>query len=355
VDSKRNFGLDLIRATAILLVVFAHYFASTPLRIGGLLGVELFFVLSGYLIGGILFRSLSNQTISSKSLFVFWNRRWFRTLPNYIFFLGVFTVLAFFNGNLNFKTWLLYPAFLQNIAWPIPNFFGVSWSLSVEEWFYLLFALALFICAKIKPNSARQIELAVLAIFFTIPFILKLIFAGRIDIETMRTIVVFRLDAIMIGVLAAWINMHFRVTWVFLSNPFAFMFSPVLISVGTIMFYGRNPTLAALSFTPISFGVALAIPLLTKWSEFKNLPGRFITYISTVSYSAYLLHMPLFDISEKLLHNSILLSGHLKLVERLVMISATFAAAWIPYVFIEKRFLKLRPSDRPVVYLPTQV
>lgn len=76
----RNFGLDILRATAILLVVFAHYFASTPLEAGGLPGVEIFFVLSGFLIGNILIRSFQNQGPTAGTLRVFWLKRWFRTL-----------------------------------------------------------------------------------------------------------------------------------------------------------------------------------------------------------------------------------------------------------------------------------
>src|ERR1700683_4648133 len=78
--SGRNFGLDVMRATAILLVVFAHYFASTPLQGGGLLGVEIFFVLSGFLIGDILIRSLQHDGATPATLKTFWMKRWFRTL-----------------------------------------------------------------------------------------------------------------------------------------------------------------------------------------------------------------------------------------------------------------------------------
>ena len=64
----RNFGLDVMRAIAILLVVFAHYFATTPLGLGGYCDVEIFFVLSGFLIGNILIRSFQSQGATVPSL-----------------------------------------------------------------------------------------------------------------------------------------------------------------------------------------------------------------------------------------------------------------------------------------------
>ena len=96
-ESKRLFGLDILRTTAIMLVVFMH---------GGIIlkdsaidgfpyfrlidGVDIFFVLSGFLIGGILLKDINSaEKFGFKSLFTFWKRRWFRTLPNYYLILTV--------------------------------------------------------------------------------------------------------------------------------------------------------------------------------------------------------------------------------------------------------------------------
>ncbi|MFD0989494.1 acyltransferase family protein [Mariniflexile jejuense] len=94
IDYKhRIFGLDVIRAVAILLVIFSH---STILlfpdkettllviiRFFGTIGVDLFFVLSGFLIGGNILKQLAQEKTALKDFVYFWIRRWFRTLPNY--------------------------------------------------------------------------------------------------------------------------------------------------------------------------------------------------------------------------------------------------------------------------------
>ncbi len=87
---KRVFGLDLMRAFAIIFVVMGHGSwmldkADTDFPwIGFIDGVELFFVLSGFLIGGILIKLFQNtKSLGVKTLWNFWIRRWFRTLPNY--------------------------------------------------------------------------------------------------------------------------------------------------------------------------------------------------------------------------------------------------------------------------------
>lgn len=111
----RNIGLDLPRAAAITLVVASHYVSHYPLL--GVYGVELFFALSGFLIGGILYRELAapgDWTLPRVKRF--WLRRWYRTLPNYYLFLGVAVVFhAFYGGLPSPGGFLPYLVFAQTI------------------------------------------------------------------------------------------------------------------------------------------------------------------------------------------------------------------------------------------------
>ena len=133
--SQRISGLDLLRALAILLVLLAHYpktgsgLFTRALNLGWT-GVDLFFVLSGYLIGGQLFKSLAEG--EQVGYGIFYLRRLLRTLPSYYVVLGVYFLLSPAPG------WR-YLVFLQNFD--NPKTFAPSWSLCVEEQFYLVFPL----------------------------------------------------------------------------------------------------------------------------------------------------------------------------------------------------------------------
>jgi len=161
VAANRIFGLDLLRCLAIILVLITH---TIPLldpagfvKISvytGYFGVELFFVLSGFLIGTILLKVYYQENqLNFSNIKIFWMRRWFRTLPNYYLMFLVYGILLYFAHHLNVFghiRYLSYLFFLQNSVTPQPNeFFPVAWSLSVEEWFYLIFPVLLFLLTKV--------------------------------------------------------------------------------------------------------------------------------------------------------------------------------------------------------------
>ena len=156
--ASRVFGLDLLRAAAIMMVICSHGFvvlyshfgdSLAILGHGGFYGVELFFVLSGFLIGQILIRNGSDLAQGGKVAF-FYVRRWFRTLPLFFLFLIVNIVFErlFRAHPVGFGEGLSHGFFLRNFASFQMTFFPESWSLAIEEWFYLLFPAALWLGLK---------------------------------------------------------------------------------------------------------------------------------------------------------------------------------------------------------------
>lgn len=217
--TERRPGLDLLRACAITFVVLAHgltfLYPHVPwlgyLGHLGSYGVDLFFVLSGYLIGGILLRH-GDKLKSPPVLVGFWLRRWLRTLPNYFLFLAVnlIVVIFIYRRAADWRGEVLPSAvFLQSVTKPPGGFFTESWTLAIEEWFYLLFPLALCLGYRAGGRWPRVVWLVLLAMMMAGPIVMRLLLKDGTDWgAAVRMPVVQRLDSIAFGVgaatVAAW-------------------------------------------------------------------------------------------------------------------------------------------------------
>ena len=180
-ESQRIPGLDSLRAAAILAVIICHlvdflpaYFPTLPpaavsLLEFGMTGVDLFFVLSGFLIGGIILRELETQ--SAINLPQFYWRRWLRTLPAYFATLALIFIATRMkhHGQPTGLTWP-YLVFGQTYFPPADDKMIWSWSLCVEEHFYLflpLLVIALRYLWTGLPAKMLIRGLAVTAFLFT--------------------------------------------------------------------------------------------------------------------------------------------------------------------------------------------
>jgi peptidoglycan/LPS O-acetylase OafA/YrhL len=218
----RNFGLDLARFLAMALVLVQHA-SSMFMGIVGLqpafvvlmfsfYGVELFFVLSGFLIGRLLFR-IAETDATPRGWLVFMVRRWLRTLPLYYVWLVVVLLLVP-PGTDPMGHLLRYAAMAQNIAWPMPadHWYNESWSLVSEEWFYLLFAAAL------------------IGAFIVVPLLARILHPAPANFQDqIYHVALYRLDAIAYGVALAKLHQQnsrlFRYPWL------AFGICAVLVTV----------------------------------------------------------------------------------------------------------------------------
>ncbi len=301
-NDKRIFGLDVMRSIAILLVVYGHgvYVLPKSVKFQYLLpvpyidGVSVFFVLSGFLIGGILLKIIQTSRFTGKDLLNFWIRRWFRTLPNYIL---VLVILIFFQRFIASEdSYLNYFLFLQNFAWPGPQFFPEAWSLCVEEWFYLLFPLACFALFKMMKHKSKSVLFAAI-IFIIVPFALRIYkhSTGITDWNNeIQKVTIMRLDCLMYGIIAAYFFKFRTSSWIKYKN------SCLAISVMLVLFLtfyarlvkGDTWFLSVYQFNLESIASMLALPFFTQWKFTRFKSAAFIfTFISIISYSMYLLNL----------------------------------------------------------------
>ena len=362
---ERRPGLDLLRTVAILLVVFHHGHALFLVPFIPLPdGVDLFFVLSGYLIGGILIKGTArSEGFTVAALRLFWIRRWFRTLPAYWFVLllnmGLFVIelTRHHSGKASIKQILLvdklwtYWFFVQNLFTNlIPNFFPESWSLSVEEWFYLLLPLLLLLFLGLKL-PVRQAILGAVLMLIVVPACLR--YGDAYNQEQMgwmmtRMVVVMRLDAIGYGVLMAYVNYYKPALWKRMTRSVLLLLVGIILSYAGFLFilegyaYFNSVVLTnVLFFTLTSIGVMLLLPALSHWQPRSQWLVKIITHISLISYSMYLINQSLIlGLVQRVMPADA--SQSTRFIAYLVYWTCTIGVSTLIYRYIEQPFMRYR-------------
>ena len=316
-SARRSAGLDLVRSIAILCVVVSHYWplyerfpAAGPLKFFGILGVEIFFVLSGFLIGGILLRQaadLSEQAGGFKLSDApgFWIRRWFRTLPNYLLFFVAYLVFDQPWTKDHWGSWAMSVLFLQNLVTDLSDgTYGVAWSLCVEEWLYLLLPLLLAVFTM-RVRHPGKAALGAAATLIVVPTLLRCTTLGKEWDLGVRHVVIYRLDAIAYGVLLAYLARYRSAIFDRVAHGRLALIG-VLGMLGAWVFWWRlgnawiehNETrrgIAWFSMNVLFFPIlSIAIIPFVAWgSRQAEVPWGFKTLVyrtSLYSYSMYLAH-----------------------------------------------------------------
>jgi peptidoglycan/LPS O-acetylase OafA/YrhL len=300
IRQERIFGLDILRTFAILIVVTVHSsfilapsfpgFPWLPLPDG----VDLFFVLSGFLVGGMLIDTIRLKNgLDFNQLREFIRRRWFRTLPNYFLFLLVNILLiatGLIGGELN-KYLLTYFVFFQNFYVPFDFLFWESWSLSVEEWFYLTFPLLCFVLLRASARFSSRSLVLVIVFFIVAPLLYRMATADKWTDEDhwdlfFRKLVLTRQDSIGFGILAAYLKRTCPALWLKVRVP------------GLILGLAALSWLCRIQIVPVGFflktyylslmplAIALLLPFLDGLMK-ERVPGHPFEFISRISYSMY--------------------------------------------------------------------
>ena len=308
---KRIPQLDGLRGIAVLLVVFFHYFSSAAFASAvrlpaslGWTGVDLFFVMSGLLIGGII---LDNQN-SSNFFSVFYLRRAFRIIPLYYLLLigGLVGILMGFDLG-TMRHMLVQFGFLQNFAIAIsgdlgPAWLGPTWSLAVEEHFYLLLPL---LATQVPRHRLRP----VLIVLIITSLLLRITVFG-FDFQHAWAIAYCatpcRIDELLIGVLAADFMRQRRNRETAEISPFTLYFAMLacaILFLG-ITFYERPIRSIALTNTIGIWAISgfYLILLLLGVAREQNLISRItrlgaLRWFGIRAYAVYLFHVPAMELT----------------------------------------------------------
>ena len=254
--------------------------------------------MSGFLIGGILIDELFSSHLDSiDGVGSFWKRRWFRTLPNFYLFL-IITILQerlvsgkFPDGAGKFF-W-----FGQACLYPDPDFFAGAWSLAIEEWFYLLFPLTIFVLARFLKN--RSALLSVIVIFIVVPVVFRFFLPATTYWDPgVRRITLPRLDSITYGVILAFLKKFHADAWRFLSRLWPLGLVAVLSlschfchhAVTYGYFSSESIFYRVFYFCVLAFVLMLAFPGIAELAEPDGRWKVIVQKISLWSYSIYLCH-----------------------------------------------------------------
>jgi len=308
--------VDVLRALAVL-VVMVHHLVPPPdtaprwaidlvemARRPAWIGVDLFFVLSGFLVSGLLFRE--HRLHGNLQIGRFLIRRGFKIYPSFYVFLfatyffGVYPQRAPMPHDL-----MLHALFVQNYASWMPGVWAHTWSLAVEEHFYLL--LAAFMAWRLRPGARlptlRQ-AVTGFCVIGTLVLVSRVATAwailsdparGSIDLHFFATHL--RIDALLFGVLLSFVYHHHPVAWErATSSRRTLALASALLLAPSLFFPGPHPFTVTIGYTLyyLGFGCLLALALpSTRPGAVPAAPGRverLLAAIGAYSYSIYVWH-----------------------------------------------------------------
>jgi peptidoglycan/LPS O-acetylase OafA/YrhL len=338
--------IDGLRAIAVMLVVNFHAFPeAVP---GGFIGVDIFFVISGFLITGIIARELEQQRFS---LVTFYNRRIRRIFPALIVVLGVTLVLGWL--------WMLpavytklssdvfaSAAFFANIGLLLQSgYFDVEsarkpllhlWSLGIEEQFYLSWPLILMLAARLRLSL-----LAVASAIALASFVLNV---GRIGANPVATFYLPFTRAWELLAGAALAGGCSQISQTSRTCNWRAAAGLLLIVAAAAVLDTHRAFPGWWAVLPVA-GSALLLSAPAAWSCRHVLASWPLVQIGLISYPIYLWHWPL------LVFFAIIKFAPLTLLERALIVGLSFALAWLTYRFVESPFRFGRPSQFKVLSL----
>ncbi|HEX2296663.1 MAG TPA: acyltransferase [Actinomycetota bacterium] len=345
-------ALDGIRAVAVLLVLTFH---TSEFPTGGFLGVDVFFVLSGFLITTLLLQEWDER--GGVSLRRFYMRRFLRLFPALAALVAVYLVASAVLGDLDGRrvaSGFYSLTYVANwvVAFDAPfhkDALVHLWSVAVEEQFYLLWPSVLVLVAARRPRSLGAVTTGLIAIVAVWRLSLEL---GGTGFERIYFALDTRFDELLVGCLGAILFVRHR-SLLEAVPAVAYRAATVatVAGLGVAVFVLPHPNshfLALGGYTLVAAGVLSVILtcVLGKWDLVRALLALPpLVFVGKISYSLYLWHVVVIFF----LHD-VIPFGSFEVATAL-WIAVSFAAACASYFWVERPFLKLkeRYASRRVV------
>jgi peptidoglycan/LPS O-acetylase OafA/YrhL len=349
---RRVATLDLLRGIAAFSVAVPHFImlnsAAASAEMISVLAVEVFFVLSGFVLGPQILRCLHSGEVSALGIFL--ARRWMRTIPPYLFALVLISMIV---GHVELADLTRYALYVENLfaQHNANDYFPVAWSLSIEEWFYIAFPALLMIAARCFRNRRDRFAVLVALCFIGAITLLRLIF-GDLDNwgPSVRRVVTFRVDSIAYGfLLYMFVRRYAGSTSDWRAAVFRVPTAALLLTVAAAVAGGlmwrieaaqSHLAEALFPFAAAGFGIS-AILLATSARELfqhNSLLAESCYFLGRVSYSLYLFHLSV----------AMAIAPHLARLsigaQVLTYLGICIAMSVVFYAVFERPILAMRPT-----------
>lgn len=349
--------LDTLRAFAVILVILSHWFPESFFKAinSGAIGVNIFFVLSGFLITKILFESKisseNSQISKSTVLKTFYIRRTLRIFP--IYYLTIFLLLAL-SKYVHTSLPTSYPYFITytsnfyffNHGWD--GIVSPYWSLAVEEQFYLLWPwIILLLNKRFFPH--------IIICFIGIGIISQYFLMGN----PMGDILTFTcFDAFGLGALLAWQFIYYPGKDIYKWICIAALLSLIILTACYLFDYWFVPLRTLISLITVW---AIAVVIQSKAKNNVVLNNPVFIFLGKISYGLYLYHNMIPSIVSNLITpyiNPLLPEWLLNYSTALMLIEETIllvGISWLSFVLVEKKFLNLKKYFEYKKQVPSKV
>lgn len=354
---NRFAGLDHLRAIAIIIVFVFHYnmFGHPPglyehLGNWGWTGVDLFFVLSGYLIGGQLFARLSRDQPINYGEFYF--KRTLRILPAYFAVLILYATIPAFAERSSLPPLWRFLTFTQNFGLDLSQHgaFSHAWSLCIEEQFYLFLPLIIIIC-KARNNAFWILPILFLAGLLTRIYIWYNILPHEAAFGKSYYRLIYyptwsRLDGLIAGVALSALYYFKPKTWQRITRHGNLLLTLALTLVACAWLlthdehqYEMQGAIFGYPAISLAYG-ALVLAALSPGSFLYRYSSSLTRLIANWSYAIYLTHKQLIHLTHEALkpygidNNSY--------TSFCICVAVCLLGGWLLHILVERPFLRLR-------------